>query len=151
VRTSRNSATSSARRCGQQALDWLTAEYDAAPERHSTGKAADKTAVATSVRSWLQNQDLIGVRDEAGTRESTRRRETRLASFWQKVASLGARDPAAKFAEARAYATRAEWKMAAKCYAEGIELDSTDDGDLWFEYAAAQLPCEGPTRIPPGL
>src|SRR4029077_9851751 len=25
------------------------------------------------------------------------------------------------------------------CYAEGFELEPTDDGELWFEYAATQL------------
>jgi hypothetical protein len=32
-----------------------------------------------------------------------------------------------------------EWKQAARCYAEGTELEQTDDGEIWFEYAATQL------------
>src|SRR5262249_54564017 len=45
----------------------------------------------------------------------------------------------AKFRQARAHVGRTEWKDAAKCYAEGMELAPTDDGGIWFEYAASQL------------
>src|SRR4029077_1811813 len=41
--------------------------------------------------------------------------------------------------QARAHVGRLEWKDAAKCYAEGMELAPTDDGSFWFEYAASQL------------
>jgi tetratricopeptide (TPR) repeat protein len=55
------------------------------------------------------------------------------------VAALAEQSPEAKFARARAHVARMEWKKAAACYAEGIELEPTDDGEIWFEYAATQL------------
>ena len=53
--------------------------------------------------------------------------------------SLGTAGPVALFDRARTHVSRREWRQAAACYAEGFDLESTDDGDLWFEYAAAQL------------
>src|SRR5262249_49504854 len=47
-----------------QALDWLTAEYNAWANLHRRGKPGDRTAAATAVRSWQQNEYLAGVRDE---------------------------------------------------------------------------------------
>src|SRR5262249_47050664 len=48
-------------------------------------------------------------------------------------------DPAAKFDQARAHVARREWDKAVQCYAEGMEVEPTDNGEVWFEYAAAQL------------
>ncbi|MBP3954878.1 protein kinase [Gemmata sp. G18] len=127
----------------RQALDWLTAEYDACARRHAT--PADRATAAAGVRSWLRNEDLIGVRDEPALAKLPAVERRNWQEFWQKAGSLGARDPAAKFAEARAYAARAEWKKAATCYAEGMELEPTNDDDLWFEYAAAQLLAKDPS------
>jgi tetratricopeptide (TPR) repeat protein len=55
------------------------------------------------------------------------------------VAELAAKDPKAKLLQARAHIARLEWEQAAKCYAEGMEIEPTDDADVWFEYAATQL------------
>jgi tetratricopeptide (TPR) repeat protein len=49
------------------------------------------------------------------------------------------RDPATKVAQARAHIGRQEWKQAAECYGAGFVLEPTDNGELWFEYAACQL------------
>jgi serine/threonine-protein kinase len=50
-----------------------------------------------------------------------------------------ATDPAAWFDQARKHVAWSEWGQAATCYARGMELAETDNGELWFEYAAAQL------------
>src|SRR5262249_20451710 len=63
-------------------------------------------------------------------------------ALWEKVATLAARDPAAKFEQARAHVARMEWGKAAACYAEGMELGPTENAELWFELAAAQLLAE---------
>jgi tetratricopeptide (TPR) repeat protein len=54
------------RRAGlrKQALEWLTAEYDAWAQRHRRGKPGDYTVAATAVRAWQRNDDLAAVRDE---------------------------------------------------------------------------------------
>ncbi len=122
----------------KQALGWLTADYTAWAEKHRR-KPADRTAAATAVRAWLSNPDLAGVRDEqalAGLLADERRA---WQSLWANVAALAARDPTAKVEQARAHVARREWAQAAKCYAEGMELEPTDDGNIWFEFAASQL------------
>jgi tetratricopeptide (TPR) repeat protein len=129
------------RRAGlrKQALDWLTAEYDARAERHRAGKPGDRTVVATAVRSWQHDEDLAGVRDEQALARLPADERQAWQGLWARVATLGGRDPAAQLAEARAHVARQEWGPAAGCYAERMELEPTDDGDVWFEYAAAQL------------
>jgi hypothetical protein len=89
--------------------------------------------------SWLQAEALAAVRDgpELAPLPGDERRAWQ--ALWADVAALAARDPDALFAQARAHVARLEWKRAAACYAEGMELEPTDDGDLWFEYAAVQL------------
>ena len=123
----------------RQALDWLTAEHDAWAERHRLGKPGNRTAAAAAVRSWLTSEDLACVRDERALARLSAEDARAWQALWDKVATLAARDPAAKFDQARAHVARTEWEKAAQCYAEGVELEPTDDGDLWFEYAAAQL------------
>jgi serine/threonine-protein kinase len=156
----------------KQALDWLTAEYNAWAERHRRGKPGDRTVVATAVRIWLRNdgpvdsplgrsrnlgfdprlafnwafdprsrfsEDLAGVRDEQGLARLPAEERLAWQALWEKVATLAARDPAAKFDQARAHVARLEWKSAARCYAEGMELEPTDNVELGFEYAASQL------------
>jgi tetratricopeptide (TPR) repeat protein len=39
----------------------------------------------------------------------------------------------------REHVGRREWGKAVACYAQRLELVPTDDGELWFEYAASQL------------
>jgi serine/threonine-protein kinase len=129
------------RRAGlrKQALDWLTAEYDAWAQRHRVGKPEDWTVAAKAVRSWQGNKDLAGVRDEQALAKFPAGERQAWQALWAKVATLAARDPAVQFDQARAHVVRGEWARAATCYAEGFELEPTENGDLWFEYAAVQL------------
>jgi tetratricopeptide (TPR) repeat protein len=121
------------------ALAWLTAEYDVCAERHRVGNPGDRTVVATAVRSWLKSEDLAGVRDEQGLAKLPAEERRAWQALWEKATALAARDPAAKLDQARAHVAHREWGKAAECYAEGMELEPTEDGDLWFEYAASQL------------
>jgi serine/threonine-protein kinase len=121
------------------ALDWLTAEYDVCAERHRVGKPGDRTVVATAVRSWLKSEDLASVRDEQGLAKFPAEEGRAWQALWAKVTTLAARDPAALFDQAQAHVARTEWEKAARCYAEAMELEPTDNGDLWFEFAGAQL------------
>ncbi len=122
----------------RQALDWLTAEYDAWAERHRLGKSGDRTTAATAVRAWYQNKDLAGARDERALAAFAPDERRAWQALWAKVAELAARDPPAKLGQARAHVGRREWAKAAACYAEALDLEPTDDGELWFEYAACQ-------------
>jgi eukaryotic-like serine/threonine-protein kinase len=121
------------------ALDWLTAEYNVCAERHRVGKPGDRSFVATVVRSWQRDEDLAGVRDQPALSRLPSDEQKDWRELWDKVAALAARDPAAKFNQARAHVARTEWEKAARCYAEGMELEPTDNSDLWFEYAAARV------------
>jgi tetratricopeptide (TPR) repeat protein len=123
----------------RQALGWLTAEYTAWEERHRMGKPGDRTAAARALRAWIQNEDLGCVRDEQALTKFPPEEQRAWHALWVKAAALATRDPAEKFDQARSYVASKEWKKAAKCYAEGMELEPSDDGDLWFEYAAVQL------------
>jgi hypothetical protein len=122
-----------------RALGWLNAEYDVWALRHQSGKAGERTTAATVVRSWQKNEDFAGVRDEPALAKLPADERRAWQTFWVKVAALAARDPDAKLLQARAHVSRLEWEQAARSYAERIEIEPTDDADLWFEYAATLL------------
>jgi serine/threonine-protein kinase len=121
------------------ALVRLTADYNAWAERHRVGKPGDRTAAAAAARSWQKNEDLAAVRDEQGLAKLPADERRAWQALWAKVAALAVNDPVAMFEQARSHVTRREWEKAAKCYAEGMELEPTDNDEIWFEYAAAQL------------
>jgi serine/threonine-protein kinase len=123
----------------KQALDWLTAEYKAWAQRHRLGKPGDRTTAATAVRAWQHNEDLAGVRDEQALARFPPDEQRAWQTLWANVTTLAARDPLALIDRARVHVGRRQWKNAAACYAEGFELEPTDDGELCFEYAASQL------------
>jgi tetratricopeptide (TPR) repeat protein len=120
----------------KRALEWLRAEYAAWAERHRRG---NRTVAARAVRSWLKSEDLAGVRDEQALAKLPPDEHQNWQALWAKVSTLAARDPLALFEQARAHGARTEWKKAAECYAGGMELEPTNNGELWFEYAAVQL------------
>jgi serine/threonine-protein kinase len=123
----------------KQAFDWLSAECNAWAERHRLGKPGDRTVVATALRSWQWNEDLAGVRAEPALARLPDDERRDWQALWAKVAMLVARDPAGQFDQARAHVARQEWEKAAEWYARAMELEPTDNGDLWFELAASQL------------
>src|SRR5262249_15868568 len=108
-------------------------------ERHRLGKPGDRTVASSAVRAWQQNEDLAGVRDEQALAKLPADERRAWQALWAKVATLAARDPVAKLDQARPHIARREWKEAVTCYADIMELEPTDNGEIWFEYAAAQL------------
>ena len=125
-----------------KALEWLKSDYNVWAKRHSIGKPGDRTAVARAMRSWLGNEDLAGVRDEQALARLPVEELRGWQAFWANVATLGARDPLDLFNRARDHVRQSEWKKAADCYRAGFDLEPTEDGELWFEYAAVQLLAE---------
>jgi serine/threonine-protein kinase len=121
------------------ALEWLTADYDAWAERHRLDKPGDRRLAATTVGAWLRNPDLAGVRDEEALAKLSSEERRAWQDMWTKVRALAERDPVAKLEKARAHVARREWDKAARCYAEKMELEPTEDSDVWFEYAATNL------------
>jgi serine/threonine-protein kinase len=123
----------------KQALEWLTAEHNSCADRYRLGKPLDRTAVTTAMRALQANEDLAGVRDAKALAALPDDERPTWQSLWEKVSALAASDPRALIAQARNHVTHTEWERAAKCYAEAIQLEPTDDGDVWFEFAASQL------------
>jgi serine/threonine-protein kinase len=123
----------------RQALDLLTAEYNAWAERHRRGKRGDRAVAAAAVRSWQRNEDLAGVRDERALARLLPDERRAWQLFWAKVSELAARDPVALLDGARMHVGRREWGKAAELYVEAFGLEPTDDSEVWFEYAASQL------------
>jgi tetratricopeptide (TPR) repeat protein len=123
----------------RQALDWLTADCNAWAERHRLGKPGDRTLASTAVRDWQRNEDLAGVRDEKALAQFSADERRAWQALWARAATLGASDPVALLNQARAHVARREWEKAVQRYAEGMELEPTGDGEIWLEYAAAQL------------
>jgi serine/threonine-protein kinase len=123
----------------KQALDWLTADYTAWAERHRLGKPGARTRAATALRFWQRSQDLACVREEQALAKLHVDERLAWETLWAKVAVLAASDPVVKLDQAMAHVARREWEKAARCYAEAMELEPTDNGEIWFEFAAAQL------------
>src|SRR5262249_26967866 len=110
----------------KQALDWLTAEYDAWAERHRAARLGDRTLAARTVRTWSIRDELNEVRDEQALTKLPADEQRSWKALWDKVGSLAAKDPDLLFAEARAHAGRCKWGKAAASYAAGMELEPTD-------------------------
>jgi tetratricopeptide (TPR) repeat protein len=61
---------------------------------------------------------------------------------WQRLWADVAASRAADYVEqGRAHAARRDWTQAAGCYAQALTRGSTDNGHIWFEYAAVLLLC----------
>jgi serine/threonine-protein kinase len=123
----------------KQARDWLTAECAVWKARHDEGKPGARTGAARAMKLWQLSRDLAPVRDEnaLATLDPDERREW--LSLWAMVAVLVEREPGATIARARACVARRDWTKAAELYSAGLALEPTEDSNIWFEYAAAQL------------
>src|SRR5262249_36487367 len=108
-------------------------------QRHSKREPGSKSATASALRSWQTNRDLAPVRDEKALAELPPDERRQWQALWAQVAQLADRDPAVWIARAQRHAGRREWERAVACYYEAFEMDPTDDGNLWFEYASCQL------------
>ena len=100
----------------------------------SCGETASRRA--RSLTTWRTDADLAGVRDQAPLAKlpDTEREEWR--RLWADVDASLAADP---LEQGRASAARRDWAQAADCYARAIKGGPTNDGHVWFEYAALLL------------
>jgi tetratricopeptide (TPR) repeat protein len=123
----------------QRALAWLTADYTAWAKRHRQGKPGARQRAAAAVRAWQVCEDLALVRGAVALDALPSDESGAWRALWAQVGALAARDPVAKLVQGREHIERQEWGKAAACYAEALELEPTDNGEVWFEFAAAQL------------
>jgi serine/threonine protein kinase/tetratricopeptide (TPR) repeat protein len=115
----------------RQALDWLRADLAQRTKLLQGGQPG-----AWGLPNWQTDAALAGVRDGAPLAllpDDERRQWRRL---WVDVAALLAADPRE---QGRIHAARREWAQAANSYARALERGPTEDGELWFEYAAVLL------------
>jgi tetratricopeptide (TPR) repeat protein len=115
----------------RQARDWLRADLALSSKLLRGGKS-----VGWPLRSWQTDDALAGVRDAAPLAKLPEDERKEWQRLWADVAALLADDP---LEQGRAHAARREWAKAADCYARALKADPTDDGHLWFEYAAVLL------------
>jgi serine/threonine protein kinase/Flp pilus assembly protein TadD len=115
----------------RQALDWLSANLAL-----TTRQRQSRKSVAEALAPWQTDTALAGVRDEAPLEQLPTDERQEWQRFWRQVAAVRADDPLER---ARMYAARREWGQAADCYARALQHSPTDDGELWFEYAAVLL------------
>jgi tetratricopeptide (TPR) repeat protein len=113
----------------KQALDWLRADLVIwAKERNRAG-------LRKVLTFWQQDPDLAAVRDPQALAKLPQPEREQWQRLWADVESIRA-DP---LEQGRAHAARREWARAGECYARALERAPTDDGHLWFEYAAVLL------------
>jgi tetratricopeptide (TPR) repeat protein len=117
----------------RQALDWLRACLELKTELLKEGKAM---SWGWMLSDWQTDPALASVRDRAAMTKLPDAERERWQRLWADVAALITADP---LEDGLAHAKRREWDKAADCYARALDRDATDDGHVWFEYAALLL------------
>ncbi len=115
----------------RQALDWLRADLAQAAKLRRDGKSG-----GPPFTTWRTDTDLAAVRDQVPLAKlpATEREEWR--RLWADVDASLAADP---LEQGRVFAARRDWARAADCYTKAIKGGATNDGHVWFEYAAVLL------------
>jgi tetratricopeptide (TPR) repeat protein len=114
----------------RQALGWLRACLEQRARLLKDGKGE------WPLSDWQTNPVLAGVREPAAlTRLPAAEREQ-----WQRLwAEMAAFIVPGAVEAGIAHAARRDWDGAADCYARALKGDATDEGHVWFEYAAVLL------------
>jgi serine/threonine protein kinase/Tfp pilus assembly protein PilF len=122
---------SEAERAGlrRQALGWLRA--DLALKSRQRSKSAGEALAA-----WQTDAALAGVRERAALERLPDDERGQWERLWADVAAARADNP---LDQARAHAARRKRGPAGECYARALRRAPTDDGEVWFEYAAVLL------------
>jgi serine/threonine-protein kinase len=117
----------------RQAQEWLRAALDLKTSSLKDGKAVSWSWM---VVEWQTDPALAGVRDQAALAKLPDAEREEWQRLWTDVAALLAVDP---LEQGFTHAARREWGKAARCYARAVKRGPTDDGHVWFEYAALLL------------
>jgi tetratricopeptide (TPR) repeat protein len=115
----------------RQALDWLRADLDLGARLRRDGKSAGGVFA-----TWRTDVDLAGVRDQAALAKLPAAERQVWRRLWADVDTLLDADP---LEQGRACAARRDWARAADGYTKAIKGGATNDGHVWFEYAALTL------------
>jgi serine/threonine-protein kinase len=122
----------------RQALSWLEAERNTWARRIA-GKAEDRDLAARTLLVWQQSEDLAGVRDSKALAGLPQDERARWQKLWASVEALLLGCPAELLRRGRDHASRREWRKAVDAYTLALKLGPSDDGEVWFEYAAVLL------------
>jgi serine/threonine-protein kinase len=117
----------------RQALDWLRACLELKAKLLQDGQAA---SWGWMLSDWHTDPALAGVRNRAALAKLPDAERKQWQRLWADVAALVAADPVE---EGLAHAKRREWARAADSYTRALKRGATDDGHIWFEYAAVLL------------
>jgi tetratricopeptide (TPR) repeat protein len=122
---------SARRRWRIRALGWLRTYLEHAVKLQQSGERA-----GWSPASWPTDPAFASVRDPAELAKLPAAEREQWQRLWADVAAQIAADP---LGQGWAHAARREWSQAADGYSRALMRGPTDDGHLWFEYAALLL------------
>jgi tetratricopeptide (TPR) repeat protein/tRNA A-37 threonylcarbamoyl transferase component Bud32 len=114
-----------------RALGWLRAYLELVIRLRDSGERR-----GWSPARWPTDSALASVRDPAELAKLPAAEREQWQRLWADVAAQVAADPREEGWE---HAARRDWAPAADCYARRLTLGPTDDGHIWFEYAALSL------------
>jgi eukaryotic-like serine/threonine-protein kinase len=115
----------------RQALDWLRAELAQGAKLRRDGKSG-----GPPLTTWQTDTDLAAVRDQVPLAKLPATEREQWRRLWADVDASLAADP---LEQGRAAAARRDWARAADCYTKAMKGGATNDGHVWFEYAAVLL------------
>jgi tetratricopeptide (TPR) repeat protein len=115
----------------RQALARLRANLELRTKLLNEGKVA-----AWSVAVWQTDPALASVREPAALVKLPDAEHAEWQRLWADVAAIVATDP---LVQGQAFAERQDWAKAADAYGRVLKRGPTDNGHLWFEYAALLL------------
>jgi tetratricopeptide (TPR) repeat protein len=118
-------------RLRRQALDWLRADLALRTRLLQSGKSVD-----WALKFWQTDPALGSVRDPVALTNLPAEERANWQRLWEDVAALRAADPVG---QGRTHAARRQWAAAADDYAQALKRGPTEDGEMWFEYAALLL------------
>jgi tetratricopeptide (TPR) repeat protein len=95
-----------------------------------------KPGAGWSLAAWQTDPALANVREPAGLAKLPEAEREQWQHLWTDVAAELAADPVEN---GKAHAARRDWAKAAACYTRRLVGGRTEDGHLWFEYAAFLL------------
>jgi tetratricopeptide (TPR) repeat protein len=119
-----------------QARQWLCAELAARVGSLDADPTAARLGVREALTRWQKEPDLASVRDPAELAKLPDAEREEWQRLWADVAALVSADP---LEQGRVRAGRRDWAQAADPYARTLKRGLTEDGGLWFEYAALLL------------
>jgi serine/threonine-protein kinase len=117
----------------RQAREWLRACLDLRAKLLTDDKTV---SWGWMLSDWQTDPALASVRDWAALSTLPDAEREQWQHLWADVEATITADPVE---QGLAHAKRREWERAAACYASVLKNGATDDGHLWFEYAALSL------------